>query len=82
LLYIILSNKSLAFTGLVIFIIVFFVIQYIYYNQNIILTAKPMSHVSEYTTVSAASTTSTASKTTVPDNLPKNTVWYLAFQSN
>lgn len=88
LMYIITFNKSDALTWLVVFMVTFFVLQYIYFNQNIILTvsaantaaAKPTSTSSTASTTSTTSTTSTSKS--VPDNVPPKTVWYLSFQSD
>jgi hypothetical protein len=81
LLYIITFNKSQALLWLVVFMAAFFVIQYIHFNQNIVLTVSPTTTTaSTATTATAASTTTTS--TSVPAGVPPKTVWYLAFQSD
>jgi len=79
LMYIITFNKSDALTWLVVFMVTFFVLQYIYFNQNIILTVSAANTAAAKPT-STASTTSTSKS--VPDNVPPKTVWYLSFQSD
>jgi hypothetical protein len=65
--------------------IIFFIIQYIYFNQNIILTATPTSMQPAATTTTAQTATpatTTTTPQTAPATIPPKTVWYLAFQSD
>jgi len=73
--YIITFNKSQALTLLVVFMVAFFIIQYIYFNQNIIVTVSP-------TNAGGVKNTQTSGTTDVPAGVPGKTVWYLSFQSN
>ena len=78
LLYIITYNKSMALTGLLIFIVVFFVIQYIYFNENIVLTVSPANASANI----VPSTTDTTNSKNIPSGVPSKTVWYLSFRSD
>ena len=78
--YIITFNKSQALLWLVVFMVAFFGIQYIHFNQNIVLTVSPTSAAAAAT--STTTSTSTSTSTAVPPGVPPKTVWYLSFQSD